>query len=233
MPTGPSLAKLPRFLPMICAALGAACVARGPQAVAAAEPTTALGVIERAQQAFESVTDYQCLVQWYGPEDGKMTHAVYRVWFKKPHMFRLRVIHGSHHGSEIVETPEGHFYGRAGGLLKSFSIRLKPNDDRLRDSRGGFVTDLVWGKLYRDFRAHAGLPGAKTSLLPHRAPDEPFDAVVVYPQRGTTIRTRYRVDPRIWEVVETEDQENGVQTGKLDFQEIRTNTGLPDRFFTF
>lgn len=196
----------------------------------AEEPASADDVIRRAEQRFAQLTDYECLADTDSRAGKKTAAGTYHLWFKKPEMLRLQVVRGDHRNSEVAVDRDGNVRGREGGLLKPFVVGLKKTDRRLRSIRGVTITQLDWGTFYRNYRAAAAQPGAKTELI-RRPGSTLYEVAVTYTQGGTVMRQVYRIDPNRWVLIEADVFEDVVRVDHILFRDIRINTGIGDRWF--
>jgi len=201
-----------------------ACPGRG------AEPLTAGDVLRRAEDRFRSLHDYECLADAETRLGRKSDSGIYRVWFKKPHQLRVRVVKGRHKASEVAMDAGGSVRGHEGGLLKPIVIKLKATDKRLCNLRGVPVTELDWGSFYTKCRERTARAGARTTLIPG-ADEAPHEVVVTYPHEGKAMREVYRIDPKLWVMVEGSVYEDEVRVDLIRFREIRLDPGLEDRWF--
>ena len=188
-------------------------------------------VLRRAEERFQTLQDYECLADTDATLGKKRDAGTYRIWFKKPHMLRVRVIRGKHRGSEVAQDARGAVRGHEGGLLKPIVIRLSPTDKRLRGLRGLPVTEIDWGSFYAKCRERAGRPGARLALAPRPSSEAPYELVVTYLDQGTAVREVYRIDPQRWVMSEGEVFEDGMRVDHIVFRDIRLDTGVAEKWF--
>jgi outer membrane lipoprotein-sorting protein len=215
----------------LCLTLGVVALAsvRAP----AAAPPAADDIMRRAEARFQSLSDYHCIADTDQRMGQKSNAGSYRIWFKKPHMLRLRVLTGKERGSEVALDAEGKVRGHKGGILKGIVIGLSRDDPRLRGFRGSSVTEFHWGTFYRKYRELAARPGTREVLLERKDDRAPYEVVLTYPDQGKQMREIYRIDPRLWVMVEKEAYENEVRVDRTVFREITLDCGLQPQFFKF
>src|SRR5947208_5705589 len=105
----------------------------GTAALAALSPSA---ISDRLRERFARITDYECVMRTETRAGSRKEAAAFQVWYRKPGLFRLRVLKGRHHGSELALGTDGTLRGRRGGLLRPFSRRLSRSDPSLRSLRG-------------------------------------------------------------------------------------------------
>ena len=216
---------------MRLAAIALALLGLAPSRPDAAELMTAETVFRRANEQFSSLQDYECVAETDCRVGGKAETAAFRLWYKQPGMFRVRVLRGRQRGSEVAFSQDGKIRARKGGILKPIVVRLNKDDDRLYNLRGVCITEFVWSTFYHRFRERASLPGARTALLPRKDSASPYEVLLTYAHRGKNMRELYRVDPRSWIMLEGQVYEAGSRVDHVLFREIRTNTGVKESWF--
>jgi hypothetical protein len=120
--------------------------------VDAAGSASASDIMQRAEQRFRSLSDYECVIDCESRMGSAVERGTYRVWFRQPSLLRVRVMKGKRRGSEVAMDEQGQFRGREGGLLKPIVVRLKPTDRRLQSIRGKCVTEFNLNSFYQRYR---------------------------------------------------------------------------------
>jgi hypothetical protein len=197
----------------------------------AAEQLSADELLRRAEERFQALKDYECLLESETRSGKRREAGVYRLWLKRPHMFRLRVLKGKHRGSEVAEDAGGTVRGHEGGLLKPIVVRLSATDRRLRSIRGVPVTEMDWGSFYRKCRERCARPGARVQVTAPASADAPYELTVSYTEAQQPMREVYRIDPQRWVLLEGDVFEGETRVDHVRFYEIKLDTGVRDGWF--
>jgi outer membrane lipoprotein-sorting protein len=209
-----------------------ACAAIAWSSASAANLSNPAGVIERAEERFRQLRDYECLVALESRRGEKVESGESRFWFKQPRMMRVQVLRGSRKGSVMAMDGSGQIRGRKTGILSGIVKKLKPTDTRLKSLRGSSVLTMDWGSLYHRFRENAARPGARSALAPRDDASAPYEVVVSYTEDGKPVREVYAIDPAQWVLVSGTVYEGDTRVEQVSFREIRLDTGKPDSFFS-
>lgn len=213
---------------LLIALILAALTSDRPGGAEAANPEA---VLQRVNEQFGALRDYECLVDTNCQAGSKQEVRSFRVWYKQPGMLRLKVLRGRSRGSEVVVANDGTIRGRKGGLLKPIVVRMDADDDRVRNLRGVPVSEFLWSAFYSRYRARTTLPGARLTLLPHQEGDAPYEIQLTYPDQGKSMREVLRVDPVRWFVQEREIFEGAACVDRAVFHDWKINAGLKDGLF--
>lgn len=213
---------------MRCALLPLTLLVLLPAAPRAEEELSADALMRRADARFQQLQDYECDADTECRLGSKTESTGLHIWFRKPRLMRIKVMRGKNKGSEVVMGRDGKIRARKGGVLKFISVRLKPNDRRLRNLRGTPLTRLHWENFYAEYRRHADLPGARTAA--RRAPGG-HEITLTYSSNGTSVREVFRIASDTWTLTEGQMFENGTMVDGVRFRNFRFNAGLQDRFF--
>jgi hypothetical protein len=201
------------------------------QQVRAQPPLTAADVIERGEERFRSLQDYESTVDIELRQADETASGSGRFWFKQPRMLRIRVTHGTGKGAEIAVDSTGQIRGRKRGLLSFIVKRLKASDRRLSTIRGTSMLELDWGSFFLRYHAAALRPDARIVLLPRTDLASPHQIEVTYPDLGKSIREVYSIDPGQWVILEGNRFEDQVRVEHVVFRDIKLNTGVQDGWF--
>jgi len=196
-----------------------------------AEAANPEAVLQRVNEQFGALRDYECLVDTDCQAGSKQEARSFRMWYKQPGMLRLKVLRGRSRGSEVVVASDGTIRGRKGGLLKPIVIRMDAEDARVRSLRGVPVSEFLWSAFYSRYRARAAQPGARITLLPHQEADAPYEIQLTYADQGRAMREVLRVDPVRWLVQEREIFEGATCVDRAVFHDWKVNGGLKDGWF--
>src|SRR5262249_34982205 len=111
-------------------------------------PPTAQEVISRLEARFSKVADYECTMESDIRRGKEASAGTYRIWFRKPELFRLKVERGRHTGSQIALNRAGKVRARPGGLLRNLVAKTMSREDRrLRSPRGGYPWEASYASL--------------------------------------------------------------------------------------
>ncbi len=200
-----------------------------------AAPLTPAAVAARLQSRFEHLADYECLLRTESRADGKVEAGVFRLWFRRPGMVRLRVLKGRRQGSELVLQADGTLRGRRGGLLRPFSRRLDRADRSLRGLRGQPAWELDFGSFLRAQRERLALPGTTAVVHPATGVDPTVRLEVRYrpPGAASALRDVWTINPSEWLLTSADIFDGETRVDHVEFTEVRLNTGLKDDWFRF
>lgn len=197
----------------------------------AADGMSALVVIQRAEERFRRLQDYECTVDMESKLGKKVEGGTCQFWFKQPRMMRVKVLRGAKKGSQVAVDRTGQIRGSKGGILGLIVRRMKSNDSRLLTIRGTSLMTLDWGSCFLKYHAAILRPDAGLSLAPHPDPSAPWQVVVAYPNLGKSMREIYWIDPQQWVIVEGAVYEDEVRIEHVVFREIKLDTGKADSWF--
>jgi hypothetical protein len=198
--------------------------------VDAAGGATPSDIMERAEQRFRTLTDYECTIDCESRLGGAVERGTYRIWFRQPNLLRVRVVKGQRRGSEVAMDEKGQFRGREGGLLKPIVVRLKPSDRRLQSIRGKCVTEFNLNAFYQRYRERCAQPGVTAQLIPP-AVQGPYTVALTFSQDGKKMRELYRIDADAWTLTGGEVYEDGTLVEQFTVRELRVDTGLKENWF--
>jgi outer membrane lipoprotein-sorting protein len=222
--------------PVLVLKLGVALLALVPLAGAlradAAGSLTAADVIERGEERFRTLQDYNCTVELEAKKGGRVETGTCQFWFKQPRMLRLKVLRGSRKGSEVTVSGTGQIRGHQGGLFKGIVRRMKTSDPRLLTIRGSSMMGLDWGSFFLKYHAAALSPGARVTLAPREDSEAPYQVQVSYPLGGKRVREVYSLAAQRWTIVEGSVYEDDVRVEHVTFEDVKLDTGLADGWFS-
>jgi outer membrane lipoprotein-sorting protein len=199
--------------------------------VSASSAPSASDVIQRAEERFHSLRDYECRVEVESDLGKRVETGVAEMWYKQPGMLRVNITGGSKRGSVVAVDDAGQIRGHKGGLLSSFVRTMKPADKRLLTIRGKSLLCLDWGCFYRKFHEDSARPGARAAVEPHADASAPYEITLSYPEGGKSKREVYTIDPREWVMVEGSAYENDARVEHVVFRDVKMDTGVDDRWF--
>src|ERR1051325_11043556 len=154
----------------------------------AAEAVSAASVMQRGEERFRGLTDYECMVDLESRLGTRVEACTCQFWFKQPRMLRVKILRGSKKGSQVAGDSSGQIRGSKGGILGLIVKRMKSNDSRLLTIRGTSMMTLDWGSFFLRYHAAALRPDAKVVLAPHPDPSAPFQVVLTSPNLGKSVR---------------------------------------------
>jgi outer membrane lipoprotein-sorting protein len=199
--------------------------------VSAAETMTAASVMQRGEERFRGLTDYECLVDLDARVGKKVQTGTCQFWFKQPRMLRVKVLRGSRKGSQVAVDSTGQIRGSKGGILGLIVRRMKSTDARLLTIRGTSMLTLDWGSFFLKYRAAVLRPDARVVLAPRADARTPYQVTVTYPNLGKAVREVYSVDPERWLIVEGAVYEDETRVEHVLFREIKLDTGVKEQWF--
>jgi outer membrane lipoprotein-sorting protein len=194
-------------------------------------PATPDEVICQAEARFDALTDYECVADMESSLGQRSEAGSHRIWFKKPRMLRVRILRGRGRGVEFAVDYHGKMRGHQGGLLKAIVVEVSVKDPRIRSIRGVPVTEADWGSFYHKYWERSARPDARATLAPRGEEQAPYEVSLSYTDGEKRMREIYRIDPRLWVMVEGEVYEDEVRVDHVVFREIKLNTGVEDRWF--
>jgi outer membrane lipoprotein-sorting protein len=192
-------------------------------------------VAEKLQQRFDQLTDYEAVMNTETRSGARVDAARFHVWFRKPALFRLRVLKGRQRGSELVVEADGSLRGRRGGLLRPFSRRLSRSDPSLRSLRGQPAWELDLGSFLRAMRERMSQAGS-SSTVRKPAPDGPSLSLEVRYRSladGHPLRDVWTIDPRTWLLVGGEVYDGEQRVDRFEITDFMPDRGLPLSMFRF
>jgi outer membrane lipoprotein-sorting protein len=188
-------------------------------------------LLARVEARIRSLQDYECVADCETRIGEKTDPGSCHIWYMSPGLLRVKGMKGRNRGAEVVMDNKGTIRGRKGGLLKPFVVKLKADDARVCNVRGTPVTALCWTSICRRLRERLGAPGARASLAPHSQPDAPYELSLVYTEGGRSMQERCRIDPSQWLPLEARLLEDGREVERVEYREIKLNTGLDADWF--
>jgi outer membrane lipoprotein-sorting protein len=199
---------------------------------AARSPTS---VADRLQARFALVTDYECVMRTETRAGTRVEAATFRTWYRKPDLFRLRVLKGRHQGSELVRGTDGSLRGRRGGLLRPFSRRLSRSDPSLRSLRGQPAWELDLGSFLRAMRRRMALPGSLSTVKEPGPDGRDLTLEVQYkaPEGDHSLRDVWSIDPQSWLLVSGDVYDDTQRVDHFEISDLRLDRGLTESWFHF
>lgn len=132
---------------------------------------------EEIMKAFESMwaelKDYSCTLDTKVQRGAKASHDILQYSFKKPMLWRSKVLEGADKGSSVARGPEGKIRANAGGVLGLVTVTMGEEDDRLKDPRGASLVHAHWGGQLALFRHWADLGWRYERLADEEIQGEP------------------------------------------------------------
>jgi outer membrane lipoprotein-sorting protein len=201
-------------------------------AAARSAPPAALEIADKLEARFRQLTDYECVMESELRNGKKVERGIYRVWFRKPDLIRVKVEQGNHRGSQFAVTKSGKVRAHGGGLLKSIVVTMSKTDKRLRSVRGTYGWEADFGTYCRKLRERLrltekpdvrALPGAERHIQITLNYQNPADK--------QSRREIWTIDSGEWLLTAVDAYENGTPVERVQFRDYRENTGLKDGFF--
>jgi len=191
-------------------------------------------VAARLQQRFNQITDYECVMKTETRAGSKVETATFHVWFRKPALFRLRVLQGRQRGSELVVPADGTLRGRRGGLLRAFSRRLNRSDPSLRSLRGQPAWELDMGSFLRAIRDRMAQQGSSAELRAGPGDHRLLLEVRYRPSGGGgPLRDVWSLDDQNWLLVSGDVFEGTQRVDHFEISDLKIDRGLAESFFHF
>jgi hypothetical protein len=192
-------------------------------------------VAERLQQRFDRMQDYVCLIQSETRAATRVEAMTFRLWFRKPRLLRLRVLHGRREGSELIVDTSGVLRGRRGGILRPFSRRLDRSDPSLRSLRGQPAWELDFGSFLLAMRARMALSGSVSTVSRATGSDPHLYLEVRYRPSPSDhpLRDVWGIDPREWLLTSGDVFDGEVRVDHIEISEIHVDTGIKESWFHF
>jgi outer membrane lipoprotein-sorting protein len=217
------------------AAVGIVTVTMLAAAHAAGATLSPKSVAAKLRQRFEQISDYQCVIKTETRAGTRVEAAQFRVWYRKPGLFRLRVLRGRHRGSELLVQADGTLRGRRGGLLRPFSRRLSRSDSSLRSLRGQPAWELDFGSFLRVMRQRMTQPGSTSTVREAEVGGPNLLLEVNYrPSAGShPLRDVWIIDPRTWLLVGGDVFDGAQRVDHFEISDLKVDRGLPESFFHF
>jgi len=196
-----------------------------------AQAPTAASVIQRGEERFRALRDYECMVDMESRLGKRVQTGTCQFWFKQPRMLRVKILRGDRKGSQVAVDGDGQIRGSKGGILGLIVRRMKTTDSRLLTIRGTSMMTLDSGSFFLKYHAAALRPDARVALAPHPDPNAPFQVVLTYANLGKSVREVYSIDPHRWVIVEGEVFEDETRVEHVVFRDIKLDTGTADGWF--
>ncbi len=199
------------------------------------EALTPARVVERLQQRFSRIHDYECVIHSETRYGARVEAMAFRLWYRTPGLLRLRVLRGRHQGSELLLDARGVLRGRRGGLLKPFSRRLDRSDSSLRSLRGQPAWELDFGSFLRAMRERMTLPGSVSTVRPATGVDPRLILEVRYRPVADAhlLRDVWAIDPGEWLLSSGDVYDGTTRVDHVEFSELRLDAGLKESWFRF
>lgn len=194
---------------------------------ARAETWTVREVVNRIEHRFQSVREYDVVME--AEIQGKKDRAqgTYHLWRRRPDRFRVRVEKGDHRGSEVALS-EGGVRAKPGGFLKKLVTASMSRDDRrLRSPRGYYPWDSCLERQYQFLSERLRL--SKDARV-RPAGEYRLELELSYrdPMHGAAMREVWTVDTREWLLVAQDIFEDGTQVERIRYRDFHPNPGLKD-----
>jgi hypothetical protein len=190
----------------------------------------ALRWVDRLQERITLCKDYQYRVTCYERLGGKEERRSFTLYAKDCRLVRIKITSGRGKGSDVAMDGQGRIRGRKGGLLKPFARTLKPEDTRLRSLRGVAFWESAAHSFLPDLRERMAQPGNRCEVEP--AKDQP-GRVLLGINRPGGVREQYWIDPEQLLLMKAETYESDQLVRRFVIEDVRTNVGLSDSFFSF
>jgi outer membrane lipoprotein-sorting protein len=187
-------------------------------------------VVDKLESRFQSLTDYECIMESEVKGKKDVKKGRYHFWFKKPEMVRIKVEKGHHSGSQIALNAAGKVRARPGGLLKFIKVPVDKNDKRLRSPRGTYFYDTHMGSSCRRLREAVrtaqnaevtGTPGGSLQV----------SLSYNHPQSQAQMKEIWTIDSARWLITGCDVFENGDQVEHVVYRDYRIDGGLEDGVF--
>lgn len=197
------------------------------------EMPTAASLAAGLEEHFRGVQDYQCVMESEVRGDEKSAQGTYRIWYRKPQLFRLKVLKGSHEGSEFAVTPSGKIRARPGGLLKRLVVKEFPKtDSRFLTPRGSYAWESTFAAQCRELKERlAAAHQCRVKPSPDAAGHLQIDFAYRPSSSGGPVREIWTIDPARDLLLEQEIFEGGRRVEHVRFRDYEENVGLSERFF--
>ena len=214
------------ILALFCCALG---TFSAVASLRAAEPDRADAILDRAEQRFRSISDYECVIDYECRLPDRTESKTYRVWYLQPSLLRVKVLQGPGKGSEVALDDKGQFRGRKGGILKPFVVKMKPTDKRLQGLRGKSVTEFNLGTVYQRCRGRCSQGGADMQVA--KTTDATKGVVLTFNENGKRVQETYKFDSNTWFLTSCSVLEDGKLVESFDVNQLKVNSGLDMDWF--
>ncbi len=197
------------------------------------EMPTAGTLVAGLEEHFRGVQDYQCVMESEVRGEKKSAHGTYRIWYRKPELFRLKVLKGSHEGSEFAVTPSGKIRARPGGLLKKLVVKeFSKTDSRFLTPRGNYAWQSTFTAQCRELKQRlAAAQKCRVQPAPQAPGQMQIDFVYRPADRDEAIREIWTIDPSRDLLMEQEIFEGSRRVEHVRFRDYEENVGLNERFF--
>ncbi len=195
----------------------------------AAEPDRAEAILDKAEQRFRSISDYECVIDYECRLPDRTENKTYRVWYRQPSLLRVKVLQGPGKGSEVALDEKGQYRGRKGGILKPFVVKMKPGDKRLQGLRGKSVTEFNLGTVYQRCRGRCAQAGADIQVA--KTADATRGVVLSFNENGKKVQETYKFDPNTWFLTSCSVLEDGKLVESFAIEQLKVNSGLDSDWF--
>lgn len=225
--------SITRIAFLFALALGVALA--GPRSPGAAESAAPLPedatpeqVLDGFQTFWKNLKDYGCTMDTKVARGAKETISVLTFTWKRPGLFKSKVIKGDDEGSWVWREADMKIRAKAGGALSLIKITMKDDDPRLADVRGARLQDGDWGSMVGGFLKR-GDQGWTFTRLPDETlkgtpcfviqaegkPDKMGETreVFYFAKADLSVRSR-----RLWE--------GAAQVDLTFYDDVKTNQGL-------
>jgi outer membrane lipoprotein-sorting protein len=214
---------------LICLALGS------PSPSAGAQGADSAIILRNMRESYTDVEDYQTDVRvvCYGhtdsPEERRFTYT-----FRKPDMVRMD-FDSPHSGAVLIyPDPGGKVLVRPFPWAPLFRLRLDPDSSFLSEPSGQRIDQTHMGLLIENIGR--SLKDGRRGKSEFRESESTVDIRVLARDHflpGTTTFYRFLIDKESWLPVAVEERTpDGSLKREVRFRNLRTNLGLPRRFFS-
>ena len=191
-------------------------------------------LLKNMEGAYEQVTDYQTTIEVKTyRRGGSFANQKFLYTFKKPDRIRLD-FETPHRGMVLVYPDQnGKAVLRPPGLGRFFTLHLAPDNSLLRSSSGQRIDQTDLGLLIKNI-GHS-LTDQRRGPVEFAEDDGHFRVRVLaddHFQKGVETRYQFFIDQKLWLPAEVEESTpEGRLERKINFHNLRINTGVPDSFF--
>jgi outer membrane lipoprotein-sorting protein len=196
------------------------------------EVTDGKPFIDKCLKASDAYADYTFnYVQHVSKGSGVTEKGT--VWVKKPAMLKCDVKSGPNSGSVAIFN-NGVVHAHPGGILKVFTVALKPDDSRLKSANGWPMVESDFSSIWKAMQKYSaeGCP-SKVSAEPVTMPSQSIKVLVLEMTKANgQMYKRALVDPKTMLPVEWWDYVDGKIYAHSNWTDFKGNQGLSETFFT-
>jgi outer membrane lipoprotein-sorting protein len=201
-------------------------------AVTPGETTDGKPFIDKCLKASDSYSDYTFnYVQHVSKGSGVTEKGT--VWVKKPALLKCDVLSGPNSGAVAIFN-NGVVHAHPGGILKIFTVALKPDDARLKSANGWPMVESDFSSVWKAMQKYSreGCP-SKVSAEPVSVPSQSINVLVLEMTKANgQMYKRALVDPKTMLPVEWWDYVDGKIYAHSNWTDFKGNQGLSETFFT-